>query len=624
MKLYHVSLIFFALAIFSSYASGRENSFWQPARGHILTRWAKEVSPENSLPEYPRPQMVRSRWSSLNGLWNYAVTPRDSSSFGAPDGRILVPFSIESSLSGVGRSFTADDALWYETSFKVPSSWRRSRVLLHFGAVDWDAQVFVNGRFVTRHTGGYTSFTCDITPYLAKGSVQSLRLKVLDATDDDFQPCGKQSLKAKPAWYTPVSGIWQSVWMEPVPQAYVVDYLSVSDLDSRSVSLTVETAGTEPGDMVVAELLEGGIGYDTANPGRKVLARTQAAPGRPLGLKVEDVHLWSPDSPYLYGLAISLVRNGRTLDKVQAYTAMRSIGSVRDSSGVKRMALNGEPVFQFGPLDQGWFPDGLYTAPTDEALKYDIEMAREYGFNMIRKHMKVEPDRWYWHCDRLGMLVWQDMPSYAIHAKYGDWIADGYDMGNEFPASDGAKANFYKEWSEIIAGLKKFQCIVCWVPFNEAWGQFDTKDVVAFTYAQDSTRLVNMASGGNWISGGCGDILDTHYYPEPHIRLWDPDMIVVLGEYGGIALPVEGHLWKEDANWGYVKYDNAEAVTDEYVRFAEMLVPLAEEGVCAAVYTQTTDVEGEINGLMTYDREVNKLDVARVRSANRAVIEAVK
>ncbi|MBR7003879.1 MAG: beta-galactosidase [Bacteroidales bacterium] len=625
MKIRFITLAAAVLAVASS-ASAQQ---WAPAGDRIRTKWAEEVSPANAHPEYPRPQMVRSEWKSLNGLWDYAITPKASARPSAFDGKILVPFAVESSLSGVGRTVTADDALWYRTTFTVPSAWKGKRLMLNFDAVDWKADVYVNDIQIGSHTGGYTHFGFDVTPYLKSGA-NTLVVKVADATDNDFQPRGKQVMNPRGIWYTPVSGIWQSVWIEPVATAHVADYNVVSDIKSNSLDVQVCTEGTQEGDVVKVFLLDGGIGYstETANAAKaaadgmySVLASGMTVPGGTVTLNIKNPKLWSPDSPYLYGLDIQILRNGKVIDRVAAYTAMREIAVFQKNSNTKLMGLNGQALFQLGPLDQGWWPDGLYTAPTDEALKYDIQKTKDFGFNMIRKHIKVEPDRWFYYCDQLGMLVWQDMPSFSDNRK-GKWGMYYYGEGEDFPATPEAKANYYKEWTEIINQVKKFQCIVVWVPFNEAWSQFDTKDVVAYTKKLDPTRLINQSSGGNW-EEGVGDILDNHHYPYPAMRMWDKNMINVLGEYGGIGFPIEGHLWQADKNWGYVQYKSGDDVLKEYADFAEQLKQLIKQGCCAAVYTQTTDVEIEVNGLMTYDRKIIKMDEKKLRAVNEGIIKSM-
>jgi len=600
---------------------------WAPAGNRIKTKWAEEVSPTNAHPEYPRPQMLRPEWKSLNGLWDYAVTPKSEARPKTFDGKILVPFAIESSLSGVGKALTPDEALWYSTTFSVPSNWKGKRLILNFDAVDWKAEVFVNDIKVGSHTGGYTRFSLDVTPYVKNGS-NSLVVRVEDASDNDFQPRGKQVKDPRGIWYTSVSGIWQSVWIEPVAPAHITDYNVVSSVADKAINVTVDVAGVQEGDVVKVFLLDGGIGYstETANAAKpaadgmySVLASGMAVPGGTVTLNVRNPKLWSPESPYIYGLDIQILRAGKVIDRVAAYAPMREVSAYRKNGNTLLMGLNGEGLFQLGPLDQGWWPDGLYTAPTDEALKFDIQKTKDFGFNMIRKHVKVEPDRWYYYCDQLGMIVWQDMPSFAVSKKWGMYY---YGEGEDWPASPEAKANYYKEWGEILNQFKKFQCIAVWVPFNEAWSQFDTKDVVAFTKRTDPTRLVNQSSGGSW-EEGVGDILDNHHYPYPAFRMWDKNMINVLGEYGGIGFPVQGHLWQADKNWGYVQYKSGDEVLAEYADFAEQLKQLIKQGCSAAVYTQTTDVEIEVNGLMTYDRKVIKMDEKKLRAVNEGIIKSM-
>ena len=609
---------------------------WSPVGKEIKTPWAAEVNPGNVLPEYPRPQMVRQVWSNLNGLWNYAITDTDASTFTA-EGEILVPFAVESSLSGVGRRITKDNTLWYERTFTVPSKWKGKNILLHFGGVDWKSEVLVNGQLVGEHRGGYDPFTYDITPYLKKSGKQTLTVKVFDATDNSMQPRGKQCIVNTAIWYTPVSGIWQTVWMEPVAKTYIADYYPVSDLQKKEITVDVKTVGAQEGDMVKVQLLEGAVGYNTENPSQTVLAEAFASDGKAV-LPVEEVKTWSPDEPFLYGMRISILRKGKVIDSVEGYTAMRSIEAKQDSSPnkYKRMALNGECLFQYGPLDQGWWPDGLYTAPTDEALKFDIVKTKEMGYNMIRKHIKVEPARWYYWCDVLGIMVWQDMPCIGDYAgrqlKSRDanvqkavknkWSKDSIFGGTECDIPQEWKDNFYNEWKNIMTAFRGFQCIVSWVPFNEAWGQFDTPEVVKFTKEFDPTRLVNEASGGNFHF--VGDVIDVHHYPTPAMNVFESKFINVLGEYGGIGYPVIGHTWEIDRKWGYGKNkQSSEEVMKQYEEYAQMLKTFVQTGCAAAVYTQTTDVEGEVNGLMTYDRAVIKVDIPKLAEINRSVIESM-
>ena len=597
---------------------------WAPVDIPIQTPWTAEVTPDQVHPEYPRPQLVRERWASLNGLWNYAVVPADAPQPREWDGRILVPFCIESSLSGVGRRVSADEALWYETVFKVPSGWRKDRVILNFGAVDWSAEVYVNGQLAGRHTGGYTAFSFDITPYLKKHGRQRLALKVLDGTDNGEQPCGKQVSRPGGIWYTPVTGIWQSVWLEPVRSAAVTSYLAVPDVDAGTLDITVFADGTTDRDLVEIWLREGGVGYSADQPGpTSTVAFATAVPGKPVRLSVAGPKCWSPESPFLYELEIRLKQGKKVVDQVRGYTAFRKISEVTDAAGYRRMGLNNAPYFQFGPLDQGWWPDGLYTAPTDEALQFDLVKTKDFGFNMIRKHIKVEPARWYYWCDVLGIVVWQDMPSIG-GVRGGRWeMWKWASPEDDRSLTETAKGTYYKEWGEIIAQLRNHPSIVAWVPFNESWSQFDTERVVEFTRSCDPTRLVNSASGGN--SFPVGDIFDSHNYPNPAMKFTSGGrQIDVLGEYGGIGWPVEGHLWQADKNWGYIEYRSGEDVLQQYSTYADDLVRLIGQGVSAAVYTQTTDVEGEVNGLMTYDRKIVKMDESRLRAVNQMVIGTLK
>ena len=589
---------------------------WSPVGENIRTRWAAEVSPRNSHPEYPRPQMIRKKWASLNGLWNYAVSPASADEMPQPDGTILVPFCIESSLSGVGRTVSPDEALWYSREFTVPLKWRKDDVLLHFEAVDWDARVWINGIEACHHTGGYTSFDVNVTPYLVRGAKQNVTVKVLDATDNGLQPRGKQVSEPSGIWYTSVSGIWQSVWMEPVGKSRIVSCTAEPDLASSSVKMNVISKSLNGGEMLTVRV---------HGPEKTYEAVADAFEGS-CSIVIDGVRPWSPEDPYLYDIDVTLTKNGKTLDEVRTYTAMRNISVVEDAAGHKRMALNGKPLFQYGPLDQGWWPDGLYTPPTDEAMRYDLKITKDLGFNMIRKHIKIEPSTWYRACDEMGILVWQDMPSmddnHLLEWNTGAYTDESAERA-EWPGDASQRATYYKEWGEIITARKMFPCIVVWVPFNEAWAQFDTRKAVAFTRSLDPTRLINPSSGGNFVRNHGGDIFDVHHYPNPEMKFTEASSVNVLGEYGGIGLPLEGHLWDIGHKWGYVEYSDSKEVTDEYVRFAAMLEPMVVNGVSAAVYTQTTDVEGEVNGLMTYDREIIKVDAARVKAANESVIAAM-
>ena len=581
---------------------------WRPAGDKLKTAWADEVDPACPLPEYPRPTLVRPEWRNLNGLWDYAILPADAPQPERFDGKILVPYPVESSLSGVQRRLTENEVLWYERRFTVPAGWRQGALLLHFGAVDWEADIYLNGIRVGGHKGGYTAFSIDIAPYLTRGE-QTLAVRVTDPTDRGTQPRGKQVTEARTIWYTPVTGIWQTVWLEPVPESRIAALRTTPDIDTKSLTVEAVTVGVRPGDIVGVTLRDNG----------RTVATARAAAGEPLRLTLSDMKLWTPDTPVLYDLEATLLRGGKPVDRVGSYAAMRKNSTVRGKEGFLRLQLNDRECFQFGPLDQGWWPDGLYTAPTDEALVYDIVKTKELGFNMIHKHVKVEPERWYWHCDRLGILVWQDMPN---GGPSPEWQNNRYFNGAEAERTARSEEQFRREWKEIIDQLYNHPSVVMWVPFNEAWGQFKTAEIARWTKDYDPTRIVNAASGGNFYPDA-GEVLDIHSYPHPRFYLFDIGRVNVIGEYGGIGLPLEGHLWQPDRNWGYVRFKNAGEVTDEYIRYAEMLERLIPTGCSGAVYTQTTDVEIEVNGLMTYDRKRMKVDERRLREVNRRLCRSL-
>ena len=582
---------------------------WKPAGDRIKTSWAEQINPENVLPEYPRPIMERGEWKNLNGLWQYAIVDKGARTPQAFDGEILVPFAVESSLSGVQKRIDDTKELVYQRTFEVPSAWKGKQVLLHFGAVDWKADVWVNDVKVGSHTGGYAPFSFDITPALNAKS-NKLVVRVWDPTDKSYQPRGKQVSKPSGIWYTPVSGIWQTVWLEPVNEKHIANLRILPDVDANLLKVDACVAEGTATDMLEVSV------YD----GNQLVASGKSINGEQVDVEMpQDVKLWSPDSPFLYTLKVSLINKGKVVDKVDSYAAMRKFSSRRDENGIVRLELNNQPLFQFGPLDQGWWPDGLYTAPTDEALRYDVQKTKDFGFNMIRKHIKVEPARWYMHCDQLGIIVWQDMPS---GDKNPEWQMRKYFDGAERLRSPESEANYRKEWKEIMDYLYSYPCIGTWVPFNEAWGQFKTQEIAEWTKQYDPSRLVNPASGGNHYT--CGDILDLHNYPAPSMYLYDAQRATVLGEYGGIGLVLKDHLWEPNRNWGYVQFNSSKEATDEYVKYAEMLYNMVVKGFSGAVYTQTTDVEIEVNGLMTYDRKVIKLDEKRVREINQRICNALK
>ncbi|MBM3293627.1 MAG: beta-galactosidase [Candidatus Aminicenantes bacterium] len=572
---------------------------WKPAGNRIMTRWAAEVRPDRTLPEYPRPQMVREDWLNLNGLWDYAVVAKGSGRPSAWNGKILVPFAVESALSGVGRAVGAAHELWYRREISVPRPWRGGRILLHFGAVDWESTVWVNGREVGAHRGGYDPFSFDITDALDPGRKQEIVLRVFDPTDEANSPIarGKQVMRPRSIWYTAVTGIWQTVWLEPVPKTYIANLKITPDIDRET--LTVEPIIEGPTD---------GTSFDlTVRLGDNIVAEAAVQGILPAVVRISQPELWSPDRPALYDLGIIFKKDGRVIDKVASYAGLRKISLGKDDQGYVRLLLNDKPLFQIGPLDQGWWPDGLYTAPTDAALRSDIEMIKALGMNMLRKHVKVEPDRLYYWGDKLGLLVWQDMPSALFKRE-------------ALPPDELARrdAQFESEWKAVIEALRNHPSIVMWVPFNEGWGQYDTERITAWTKELDPARLVNNASG--WTDKGVGDVVDIHAYPGPAMPPVEEKRAAVLGEFGGLGLPISGHLWQAEGNWGYRNFNDIQAYERRYADLLKSLYPLVDKGLAAAVYTQTSDCEIEVNGLATYDREVVKLDPARFSALNRGYL----
>jgi len=574
---------------------------WKPVEGTLLTPWSTKVRPEKPLPEYPRPQLVRTNnWQNLNGLWQYQLTPKEKIDIPTKfEGQILVPFAIESSLSGVGKRVGKDQLLWYNKTVEIPKKLLNKRLLLHFGAVDWESTIFVNGKNVGMHKGGFDPFSFDITPYLKKGNKQEITVRVFDPTDDGPQPVGKQTKNPQGIWYTPVTGIWQTVWLEAVPQSYISAIKATPNIDQQVLSVNVDLDQERLGDRIRV----------SAWDGLKLIAETYQDVGSAVSLSIKNPKLWSPKNPFLYDLKVSVLRKGKVVDEVTSYFAMRKISMKKDVNGIQRMMLNNEFVFQYGTLDQGWWPDGLYTAPTDEALAFDVVKTKEMGFNMIRKHIKVEPARWYYHCDQLGMLVWQDMPSGDIYPFYWDQKpgqVSGKPMDKERSAL--SEESYKTEWSNIMSALHHFPSIVMWVPFNEAWGQFKTMEVTKSTLDRDPSRLVNSASGGNYFP--IGHVADLHNYPDPMMpapMVFGDKQVLVLGEFGGLGLPLEGHTWLDKGNWGYQSFKSKADLLVRYEQLIKDLKPLISLGLSAAVYTQITDVEIETNGLITYDRKEVKI-----------------
>jgi beta-galactosidase/beta-glucuronidase len=587
---------------------------WKIAGDKIVTPWAEKVNPASPLPEYPRPQMVRNEWKNLNGLWDYSVTAFSAAKPVTWQGKILVPFAIESALSGVKRDVGKDSILWYRTSFALPTAMKGKNILLHFGAVDWESDIYINGVKAGTHQGGYDPFTLNITPYINKGVQQSVELRVWDPVDKGPQPRGKQVSRPNSIWYTSVTGIWQTVWLEAVPETHIASTRQTPDIDKQSVTVSTDIAKPQSGDIVRISAWDGNI----------LVSEKETTAAVNTSLQIANPKLWSPDSPFLYDLKISVIRKGKVIDEVKSYFAMRKISLKADDKGVLRMLLNNKFVFQYGPLDQGWWPDGLYTAPTDEALAFDILKTKEMGFNMIRKHVKVEPARWYYHCDKAGMLVWQDMPSGDMGGhRWND--RPGMEGGNDKTRTEASEKIYRTEWNSIIDNLYNSPCIIVWVPFNEAWGQFKTAEITNWTMKMDPSRLTNSASGGNFHD--VGQILDLHNYPGPVMakpEIFGSKQALALGEYGGLGLPLDGHTWLNKDNWGYRTFANADTLFSTYKNYQRQMVPFIIRGLSAAIYTQTTDVEIETNGLMTYDRKVIKIPADKLKEASRKLYDAAK
>ncbi len=586
----------------------------KPFASALTTRWGEAVTADNAWTEYPRPQRRRDNWFNLNGHWDYAITAADvDESPSAWQGKILVPFCLESKLGGVQRLLDETEALWYRRQFATQPR-RGKRLLLNFEAVDYRCRVFVNGTLVGTHVGGNTPFSFDVTA-AAKNGPNELIVRVEDATEK-YQLRGKQTLNARGIWYTQVSGIWQTVWLEEVGASHITDLKIATDPAEGTITVRPSLSG------------EGEVKIEVSD-GDDVVARET---GRgPIVLRVPAPKLWSPTSPHLYTIQATLLDPaGRTLDEVSSYTGIRSVGKVKDADGHWRFTLNGDVIFHWGPLDQGWWPDGLLTPPSDEAMRFDIEWLKQAGFNMIRKHIKVEPRRYYYHCDRLGMLVWQDQVSGGTRAQ--SWPAwtrlkpDPVDAA--WPPQQ--HRQFMLELERMIAALENHPSIVCWVPFNEAWGQHQTMEVGRWTMERDPSRLVNIASGGNFWP--VGDIVDAHKYPHPEFPFAQgeggrfDDFIKVMGEFGGHGYPVKEHLWDaERRNWGYGDLPKSLAEYKErYLTSLQMLDTLRRQGIAAGVYTQTTDVEGEINGLLTYDRKVIKIPAKELAERHRVLFAPVK
>jgi len=605
----------------------------------LITRWGKAVTPDNAWRSYPRPQMQRAQWQNLNGQWDYAIRPKTQGQPDSMDGKILVPFAAESRLSGVARAVTPNDRLWYRRTFTVPAEWAGQRVLLNFGAVDYEAHVLVNGGVVGSHRGGSDTFFFDITDYLKSGENEVV-VQVTDPTSDGPQPRGKQQLNPRSIWYTPVSGIWQTVWLEPVPKLHIENVNVTPDIDAGMLDVEVALNRSADDDDAVRI---------TARAGGKVVSTKLIRANRRTRLPVPDARLWTPDNPFLYDLDVELVKvakpfdqanasqhrpngerddsliteveaqtyaraqvQGKPVDTVRSYFAMRksSLGKGR-IPGQPVLLLNNQPVFQNGTLDQGWWPDGLLTPPSEEAMAFEIDFLKKSGFNMLRKHIKVEPAQYYHLADKMGIMIWQDMPSGEEDNSLDQFVRMKSNDEVLFPTR--VSDEFEYELLRMVSDLRNHPSIVTWVVNNEGWGQYASTRLAKAVKELDPSRTVNKVSG--WLdTGDAGsDMFDIHTYEDvPHVPTRQTHRAIVMGEFGGIGLPVEGHLWfPANRNWGYQTAKDKDDYLARYQRkYTEVIRQAREVGLSAAVYTQTTDVEGEINGLLTYDREVSKIPAA--------------
>ncbi|MBB5441071.1 hypothetical protein HDC92_004776 [Pedobacter sp. AK017] len=578
-----------ALLGFSLTATAQNNYKMQNVP--IKTRWAKDVSPANALKEYPRPQMMRKNWTNLNGLWDYAITVKDAAKPASYSGQILVPYPIESALSGVKKPLQPTENLWYKRSFNRPATKTGERVILNFGAVDYEGTVFVNGTEVGKHTGGYTAFAIDITEALKTGA-NELVVKVFDPTDQGVGPHGKQVLNPANIYYTPTSGMWQTVWMEVVPDAHIKDFMITPDIDKGILRLS----GTFPAGYTIEA---------TALDGATVISKVSGKAGTELQIPVKNAKLWTPAKPFLYDLKLKLKQGGTVVDEISSYFGMRKIAVAKDAAGIDRIFLNNKPYYNLGTLDQGFWPEGLYTAPTDEALAFDIKAIKAMGFNTIRKHIKVEPARWYYHADKIGMLVWQDMVN----------------PNQRLP--EGSKAAFEKGSTETLSQLHNYPSIITWVLFNEKWGQYDQERLTKWIKTTDPSRIVNGHSGEllyvNEVLRSpspnayvAADMTDVHAYPDPMNSLRMPGKAQICGEFGGIGVFIPNHQWLTGSAWGYIQEKPA-ALKAKYTIMNQHLQLFHKDGLSGSIYTQPFDVEGEQNGLMTYDREVVKIPFAELR-----------
>lgn len=585
---------------------------WAKKNASLMTPWADELSETTVWQEYPRPQMQRGEWLNLNGLWDFRIESENSSILNQYDHKILVPFCPESALSGVQLPIKPNDKIWYRKSFQIPKSWKNKDVILHFGAVDWKTTVYVNGKNVGQHKGGYNPFSFNISEYLTRDQENELVIEVWDPSETGHQPSGKQWLKPSMVFYTPISGIWQTVWLEPVSKDALANIRFTPDIDNEILIIDFSDPITEGIECKIEIFANNKLLITEVDPLKSQIS-----------IKIPNPQLWSPESPHLYDIKFTLSRLGQVIDVVDSYFAMRKYSLQKDNSGKTRFFLNNKPYFMSGVLDQGFWPDGLYTAPCDAALLYDIIMMKNMGFNTIRKHIKVEMARWYHHCDKIGMLVWQDMPngggkgviirqgivSMLLKKSIRDdcryWFSGYQDPATRF--------NFEKELLEMLDGLYNVPSIAIWVPFNEAWGQFDSVRITGVIKQRDPTRLVDHASG--WFDQGCGDFKSIHDYSQ-NLRLppLENQRAIIFSEFGGYTLMIDDHLWNPKKKFGYKKFQDMNEMQSKFADlFLQKIKPLIKQGLSGIIYTQTSDVEIEYNGLVTYDRKVVKFESEDLR-----------
>ncbi|OYX26655.1 MAG: hypothetical protein B7Z06_05285 [Flavobacteriales bacterium 32-35-8] len=597
-------LVFILFCFITTLLQAQENTS-EVLKFSMKTKWSENINENNVWDVYPRPQLKRDNWVNLNGLWEYAIRDLSDEFPDQFDGNILVPFAIESELSRVKKMVGENKNLWYKREVKIGKLNTNERIHLNFGAVDWEAILYINKRFVGAHKGGFTSFSFDITDYLDKDVENEIMVKVWDPTDSDTQPRGKQSLTPNGIWYTPVTGIWQTVWLEKTNSNYIKQLKNTPNIDDSSLVVKVNTNKISEALTLEATIVD----KNGNNVKKKSIPLSLGSTGSALEIEVPDAQLWSPENPHLYNLIIQLKNSkGELVDNVESYFGMRKISIGKDGNNYTRIFLNNKPFFQFGLLDQGWWPDGLYTAPSFEAMIWDVDKTLEMGFNVIRKHVKTEPASYYYECDKKGVLVWQDMPNgnYLNDLRIEAWDTE------DAKRTSNSSFQFETELKEMMDQLHSFPSIVVWVPLNEGWGQYDTKRIADWVSSYDPSRLNDTPSG--WADRGVGDLIDVHIYPGPGMEYSEENRASVIGEFGGLGLTVKDHLWWDKRNWGYLTYSSKSEFENRFEELINDLVALKSFGLSAAIYTQTTDVEGEVNGLITYDRKVVKMSPEKLNN----------